>query len=229
MRALLKNPLTQWLWWLARTSALKRRYAGQHLDIGYMAMVSASTFGRYNRVCSGAMLSGVSMGDMSYVGERSRLSGVKIGKFSCIGPEVLAGLGMHPSRGYISSHPAFFSPHRRAGRSFVREGRFAEFAPIEIGHDVWIGVRATLLDGISIGTGAIVGAGAVVVGDIPPYAVAVGMPARVVRKRFTDEQIAMLIESAWWDMELDELERHVASFVSVELFQHMHRREPASR
>lgn len=223
MRTLIKNPLTQWLWWLARTYVLKRKLGDLHIDIGYMAMISSCTFGRYNRVCAGAILSKVSLGDMSYVGERSRLSDVRIGKFSCIGPEVLAGLGMHPSRNFVSSHPAFFSPNRRAARSLVGEASFDEFAPIEIGHDVWIGARAVLLDGITIGNGAIVGAGAVVAGDIPPYAVAVGVPARVVRKRFTDEQIAKLLESAWWDMDLNELERRALSFGDIDLFLHLER------
>lgn len=218
MKVLLRNPLTQWLWWLAKSWYIKRSNVGKNLEIGYLSTVSASTFGRFNRICAGAMLSAVSMGDMSYVGERSRLSRVTVGKFTCIGPEVLAGLGKHPSRGCVSSHPAFFSSSKRAGRSFVSETSFTEYAPITIGHDVWIGARAILLDGVTVGTGAIVGAGAVVTTDIPPYAVAVGVPAKVLRMRFTEEQIALLLESTWWNVELDELERCSPSFASFDLF-----------
>lgn len=218
MRQFLKNPLTQWIWWLAKTRQVKRRNAGRHLDIGYLAMVSDSTFGQFNRVCAGAFLSKVSMGDMSYVGERSRLIRVNIGKYTAIGPEVLAGLGRHPSREFVSTHPAFYSPVRRTGRSFVDEAMFSEFTPITIGNDVWIGARTILLDGVTIGTGAIVGAGAVVTRDIPPYAVAVGVPAKVVRMRFDEEQVVKLLASAWWDSDIDELERRAESFRDFEAF-----------
>lgn len=77
--------------------------------------------------------------------------------------------------------------------------------PIAIGHDVWIGANAVVLSGVTIGTGAIVGAGAVVARDVPPYAIAVGNPARIVRHRFSPERIAALLASAWWDLPDDVL------------------------
>ena len=74
-----------------------------------------------------------------------------------------------------------------------------------IGNDVWIGQNATILPGVHIGDGAIIGANAVVGSDIPPYSVAVGNPARVIRKRFDDEMIDLLERFAWWDKPIGEI------------------------
>ena len=70
---------------------------------------------------------------------------------------------------------------------------------IEVGHDVWIGTGAIILAGVTIGTGAVIGAGAVVTHSIPPYAVAAGVPARVLRLRFPEKTIGKLLESRWWE------------------------------
>ena len=67
-----------------------------------------------------------------------------------------------------------------------------------IGHDVWIGASAAILPGVTIGTGAIVGANSVVTRDVGPYEIVAGNPARLIRKRFSDEVIAGLLESEWW-------------------------------
>jgi len=76
---------------------------------------------------------------------------------------------------------------------------------VTIGHDVWIGTDALILSGVTIGTGAIVGARAVVAKDVPPYAIVVGNPARMLRKRFDDETIAKLLQIAWWDWSRDKI------------------------
>jgi len=67
-----------------------------------------------------------------------------------------------------------------------------------VGCDVWMGVNVTVLSGVTIGHGAVIGAGAVVTKDIPPYAVAVGVPAKVIKYRFSDDIIKNLLELEWW-------------------------------
>jgi virginiamycin A acetyltransferase len=81
-----------------------------------------------------------------------------------------------------------------------------EYNPLDIGNDVWIGANAVVLPEVSrIGDGAVIGAGAVVNRDVPPYAVVLGNPGRVVKYRFPPEVIARLLEEKWWEKDLDDL------------------------
>ncbi|TDL87126.1 CatB-related O-acetyltransferase [Meridianimarinicoccus aquatilis] len=78
-----------------------------------------------------------------------------------------------------------------------------------IGADVWIGTEATLMPGVTIGPGAIIAARAVITQDVPPYSVAAGNPARIVRSRFDDATVARLLSLAWWDWPRDKLMRNI--------------------
>ena len=80
-------------------------------------------------------------------------------------------------------------------------------AEVRIGHDVWLGRGALIIGGVTIGTGAVIGARAVVAKDVEPYAIVVGNPARQIRSRFTQSEIASLLESRWWDLPVEEIER----------------------
>lgn len=80
--------------------------------------------------------------------------------------------------------------------------------PISIGHDVWIGMHAVVLGGVTIGDGAIVGAHAIVTKDVPPYAIVVGNPAKIVRYRFDEVTIARLRELKWWTWHEDAIRKH---------------------
>ena len=86
-----------------------------------------------------------------------------------------------------------------------------------IGNDVWIGQNAVILPGVHIGDGAIIGANAVVGSDIPPYSVAVGNPARVIRKRFDDEMIDLVERFAWWDKPIEEIKALISILTSGDL------------
>jgi acetyltransferase-like isoleucine patch superfamily enzyme len=120
-----------------------------------------------------------------------------IGKYCSIGYFCQIGMHRHPI-GYLSSSPVTYG----RGNVLGIEQEWSDFpAPPEIGHDVWIGSSAQVLQGVRIGSGAVIGAGAVVTGDIPEYAVAVGIPARVARMRFDDETIEKLLRWNWWDLD----------------------------
>lgn len=84
---------------------------------------------------------------------------------------------------------------------------------LEIGNDVWIGHNAVILPGCnSIGDGAIIGAGAIVNKNIPPYAVVIGNPARVVMYRFSKDKIEELLNEKWWDRSLEDIAEDIDSF-----------------
>lgn len=76
-----------------------------------------------------------------------------------------------------------------------------------VGNDVWIGQNVTVMPGIHIGDGAIIGTNSTVASDIPPYSIAVGNPARVIRKRFDDEMIRLLERLQWWNRPIEEIDR----------------------
>jgi acetyltransferase-like isoleucine patch superfamily enzyme len=213
-----KNPVTIWFRWLFFKLYWERKYANQNLSIGYLAKFINCQFGRFNTLYPEVILSNVTLGDFTYVAERSRLTNTVFGKYSSVGPEVLSGLGMHPSRDFVSTHPIFFSTLKQAQISFVADSYFNEFSPIKIGNDVWIGARAIIMDGITIGDGAIVAAGAVVTKDVPSYAIVGGVPAKVLRYRFDEKEIKYLMEFKWWDRDVRWLRINATKFHNIQEF-----------
>ena len=87
-----------------------------------------------------------------------------------------------------------------------------------IGNDVWIGEGVTIKGGVRIGDGAIVAMNACVTKDVPPYAIVGGVPAKIIRYRFTDEQIKFLLDFQWWNKSLEWIEKHAEIFVDIETF-----------
>ncbi len=86
-----------------------------------------------------------------------------------------------------------------------------------IRNDVWIGQNVTVMPGVHIGDGAIIGANSVVASDVPPYAIAVGNPCRIVRKRFGDDLIEYLLEIKWWDWSPEKIFKNLGSLCSGDL------------
>jgi virginiamycin A acetyltransferase len=83
-----------------------------------------------------------------------------------------------------------------------------------VGSDVWLGYQTLVMPGVTIGHGAVVAAGSVVVGDIPPYAIAGGNPARVLRLRYPEEEVAMLLRAAWWDWPVELVTEHARTIMA---------------
>ena len=117
-----------------------------------------------------------------------------LGKFCQIahGVRFIGASANHATRGITTFPFAVLDPETMLGYQPDRRD-------IEVGHDVWLGYGAMVMPGTRIGNGVIVGAGSVVCGDVPDYTVVAGNPAQVVRRRFTDDEIATLNRIAWWD------------------------------
>ncbi len=172
--------------------------------------------GKHTKIYSKACLRHVKLGSYSYIAANSAIRNTEIGKFCSIGPNCCAGLGIHPVD-RVSTSPAFYSTLKQCGRSFVTEDSVEEYRSIVIGNDVFIGVNVTLLDGVKVGNGAVIAAGAVVTKDVPPYAVVGGVPAKVISYRFDQDTVTRLQASAWWDLEEEKL---------TEIAPYMNRPEP---
>ena len=187
-------------------------------DMRYMCSIAHnSRIGRFVKLNRPCRVSNVEIGDYSYIGPNSHVSNVSIGKFCSIGPRFFAGWGIHPVDG-ISTAPMFYSAARQNGLTMVKECKVEERKRIVIGNDVFIGVNVTVLDGVKIGDGAVVAAGAVVVSDVAPYSIVGGVPAKEIRKRFSDEVIAKLMKVKWWDFPDNKLKMVEQYFDNVENF-----------
>lgn len=88
---------------------------------------------------------------------------------------------------------------------------------IVIGNDVWIGYEAVIMAGVTIGDGAIIGARAVVTKDVPPYTIVGGVPAKKIRRRFSDDVIARLLELKWWDWPAEQIQQNIKNIQSGRL------------
>lgn len=152
-----------------------------------------------------------SIGAFSYVRQSRLSSGVrKIGRYTSIAQGVVAGDGNHPTD-WLSTNPFQYGDSaifrfwsKRKDFDFIRPSASGN-GVVEIGNDVWIGGNAVILRGVTIGDGAIVGAGAVVTKDVPPYAIVGGVPAKIIRFRFDEEIIQELLALKWWNFEADSL------------------------
>ena len=123
-----------------------------------------------------------------------------IGRYSSIAYTAACFGANHPMNAK-SSHALFYNP--AMGET---DADLLQRTHLEIGSDVWLGHNSIVLNTCSsIGHGAVIGAGSVVAKDIPPYAVAVGHPARVIRYRFSEETIAALLAEKWWEKSLEQL------------------------
>ena len=140
---------------------------------------------------------------------------LRIGKFCMIASDVefIMNGGNHLSQA-ITSYPfAIFEgwQHAMEGKSYPGKG------DTTVGHDVWIGHKAVIMPGVTIGHGAIIGSYSLVTKDVPPYAIVGGNPAQVVKKRFSDEKIKELLEIAWWDWPIEKVSENVQHLTGTAL------------
>ena len=167
-------------------------------------------FSEYSRLHGGARIHRSSLGRFTYV-VAAHISNAQIGSFCSIGPARIGGLGRHPVD-RVSTHPLFYSNRAQVNLALVETDTIQEHAPVCIGHDVWIGAQAIILDGLTVGNGAVVAAGAVVTRDVPPYAIVGGVPARILRFRFDDATADALEELEWWGWPIPRLRDSADSF-----------------
>ncbi len=156
------------------------------------------------------------VGRYTYVSARSSAVYSKIGSFCSIAAGVAIGGGAHDINA-VSTSPVFNKGKNIFG---VNLGN-VEFSPYKetvIGNDVWIGNRALVLQGVTIGDGAVIGAGSIVTKDIPPYEIWAGNPAKKIKDRFDNETKEKLLKLKWWEMSDEELKKYGQFFGDPKIF-----------
>ncbi len=177
------------------------------------AHVTESILGRYTEVGAGSHVARSTLGDYSYCVENTQIAYADIGKFANIASHVRIYASMHPMERASLHHFTY-----RSSWYFEGEADDQDFfdwraaSRITIGHDTWIGHGAVIMPGIKIGNGAIIGSNAVVTKDVADFAIAVGVPARTIKQRFSDDVAGRLDKLAWWDWSHERLHQALPDF-----------------
>lgn len=147
--------------------------------------------------------------DYSYIGRNCLVTETDVGKYCSIADYCCIGLASHPTS-WVSTSPVF-----HAGINILKtnysDNKYNPIKRTIIDNDVWIGMNVCIIAGVHIGTGAVVGAGAIVTKDVEPYSIIGGNPARLIRKRFDDDIIDGLLKLEWWDWS-DEILKERAKY-----------------
>lgn len=152
------------------------------------------------------------LGRYSGLGRYTKIADAEIGAFCSISWDCTVGAHNHPLD-RLTTHEFPFTARFEG----LTEGRHvnrwrANTASVALGNDVWVGANSVIVDGVRIGDGSIVGAGSVVTKNVEPYSVVAGVPARVLRKRFSPEICDGLLRIRWWEWPDDVLRQHLALF-----------------
>ena len=181
----------------ARNLVNKRKFPHAIIDSG-CCFTDDSQIGKYSHLFANCIVNHSSIGSYTYIGRDSLIQNTKIGNYCSISHEVICGLGRHPLD-LFSTSPVFYRKNNPLYFQVVdKDMKFEEYLPVNIGHDVWIGTRAIIMDGVTVGNGAVIAAGAVVTKDVPPYTVVGGVPAKIIKFRSERNSIAKQ-EKMWWN------------------------------
>lgn len=185
----------------------KTNTLGESVTIAPGAVLGGAIFKDHSRVALGASVQDSVIGEYTAIGRYTKVTKSEIGKFCAISWDCTINAISHSYENLTVS--AF--PYVPYVGGFV-EQRNQTYRRVVIGNDVWIGANSVIMPGVTIGDGAVVGAGAVVTKDVPAYAIVVGVPAKIVKYRFSEDVVRTLLELKWWNLDRGVIKKNIHLF-----------------
>lgn len=197
-----------------RNSAVSNCAFGELCSIGDDSTVESCVFENNVVINRRSYINDSFVGKYTYMGINTTMNWTKIGRFCSLARNVDIG-GFDHDYHKVTTMPMFRFAQTVGGGVLKNQVQHEEYC--EIGNDVWIAAGAIILHKVKIGDGAVVGAGAVVTKDVPPYAIVAGVPAKVIGYRCSEENIKKLLEIRWWDMSDDALVEVVPKLIQSDI------------
>lgn len=187
-------------------------YLEDNVTIGDFSRVFNSKFYEHVNIQRNALIYSTDFGRFTYTGRNFTSWHSKIGAFCSISWNVSIGGANHDYH-RTTTHSFLYSYDYGFFDDEPGYDRFAD--KCVIGNDVWIAANACICRGVTVGNGAVIAAGAVVTHDVEPYTIVAGVPAKPIKKRFSDEIIEILNESRWWELPSEVIKKNFDLFNSV--------------
>lgn len=193
--------------------SVRNTVLGAYASIGDDSRVEDSVLAEHVQLQRNNLVYHTNLGRFTYTGRNTTIWHTEIGAFCSLSWNVSVGGANHDFT-RLTTH-AFLYDRKDFGLmpdNAVGYNRFTE--PCIIGNDVWVAANACICRGVTVGTGAVIAAGAVVTGDVAPYTIVAGVPARPLKKRFPDDIIARLLATEWWTLPAETIRENYEIFNS---------------
>ena len=188
---------------------LKKCAIHNRASIGNYTHMAYCSVGARTEIARRCVISNATIGEVCLIGKSTVINNFEIGSYCAISWNITIGGGQHPTSSLMMVNRKFL---------FDGDDSINGLDPIlhthgTIGSDVWIGAGASIMTGVHIGDGAVIGANAVVTKDIAPYTIVAGVPAKEIRKQFSENVIQELLDIRWWEFSKEDLQAFHNCFV----------------